>query len=50
MDNIDKSVIIYNYTCKKVKYLKFEDQFSSDDSVSSDNRSEGKNFGDTHKN
>ena len=29
---------------------KFEDQFSSDDSVSSDNSFEDKNFGDAHKN
>ena len=50
MDSIDRSVIISNYNCKKSTYLKFEDQFSSDDSVSSDNSLEDKTFGDTHKN
>ena len=53
MDSKDRNVIIYNYNFKKeekVKYLKFEELFSSDDSVSSDNSLEDKTFGDTHKN
>ena len=53
MDSKDRNVIIYNYNFKeeeKVKYLKFKELFSSDDSVSSDNSLEDKTFVDTHKN
>ena len=53
MDCKDRIVIIYNYNFKeeeKVKYLKFKELFSSDDSVSSDNSLEDKTFVDTHKN